>query len=182
MLNERNLSIEKEPSILKQKRSFECLITISLITLLTLSGIFMSHYNNERFIGGNKGFNTLVTSTDPTDKALSEFSNIIITATFNEDMDPASINNKSFIVMQGLNSVPGTVTSASSQASIFTFTPEKSLLPSTLYTATIKKGVRNLNKNALQKDYVWSFTTHPQVTLTSNPLECGATTEESNSN
>ncbi|MFA5656229.1 MAG: ice-binding family protein, partial [Dysgonamonadaceae bacterium] len=52
--------------------------------------------------------------------------------------------------------------------------------PSSLYTATMKRGVRDPMRNALQEDYVWSFTTigRHTVALSSNPEDGGTTTGE----
>ena len=58
----------------------------------------------------------------------------------------------------------GTVTYAGTGA---IFAPASDLTASTVYTATITTGAKDLAGNALASDYVWSFTTgaayRPQV-------------------
>jgi uncharacterized repeat protein (TIGR02543 family) len=53
------------------------------------------------------------------------------------------------------------------------FTPAVALAPNTTYTGTIKSSVRDLLGNSLQVNYVWTFTTIPQITLSSVPAAGG---------
>ena len=99
--------------------------------------------------------------------------NKIIAATFNEKMDHATINETSFILQQGTTAITGVVTYVDSTAK---FTPAVALLPLTVYKATIKNTVKDLKGNLLQADYVWSFTTMPEITLISNPVIGGTVT------
>jgi hypothetical protein len=89
----------------------------------------------------------------------------IITATFNEAMNPATITAASFTLRQGTGTPPvfvsGAVTYDENTATMI-FTPDNPLSNNTLYTATVKETVKDLFGNALQTDYVWSFITgHP---------------------
>jgi hypothetical protein len=79
-----------------------------------------------------------------------------ISATFSEAMDPATINATTFTMAQGSTSLPGTVIYAGTTA---TFKPSTSLAANTAYVATITTGVKDLSGNALQTNFVWSFTT-----------------------
>ena len=97
-----------------------------------------------------------VISTIPTNGAQGVPLNQIISATFSEAMNPATINNTTFLLMRGAISVAGTVTYAGNTAS---FTPTGLLLAGTVYTATITTGARNLAGNGLVANYVWTFTT-----------------------
>ncbi len=117
----------------------------------------------------------VVVSTIPVDKAVDVPLNQIITATFNEEMNPATINRESFIIQQGGTSIGGTVTYSGLTA---TFTPSSPLLPGVLYSGTIKTLAKDLIGQTLMEDYKWSFTTIAEVTLTlsSNPAEGGTTT------
>ena len=67
----------------------------------------------------------------------------------------ASINSATFTVSPG---VSGAITHDASNT-IFTFTPSSPLAVSTVYTATITTGGRDLFGNALASNFVWSFTT-----------------------
>lgn len=112
----------------------------------------------------------LVVSTIPADKAIDVPLNQIISATFNEKMDTATINQESFIIQQGGISIAGTVAYSDLTA---TFTPSTPLLPDVLYSGTIKTLAKDLIGQSLMEDYKWSFTTIAEVTLSSNPAEGG---------
>jgi methionine-rich copper-binding protein CopC len=97
-----------------------------------------------------------VVSTDPANTATGVALNKRITATFSEPMNPATINSTTYQLAQGTTAVAGTVTLLGSTA---TFTPAATLLPGTVYTATITTGAQNAAGNALAANYAWSFTT-----------------------
>ncbi len=79
-----------------------------------------------------------------------------ITATFSEEMDPLSISTSTFILKQGLTTIPGMVEYFGTTA---TFNPTNTLEAETVYTATITTEVKDTAGNALAADKVWSFTT-----------------------
>ena len=79
-----------------------------------------------------------------------------ITITFTEEMDPATINTTTFTLMQGGTVVPGTVAYTGVTA---VFTPAAPLTAITTYIATLTTGAKNPAGEALESDYVWSFTT-----------------------
>jgi hypothetical protein len=98
----------------------------------------------------------LVVSTDPANTATGVPLNKKITATFNQVMDPTTINSTTFTLYNGTSPVAGTVTYSGTTA---TFTPAVNLNPSTVYTATITTGAKNTAGNGLATNYVWTFTT-----------------------
>ena len=111
-----------------------------------------------------------VLSTNPPGYSTSVPVYSSITATFTEAIDPATVTAASFTLIDGTTPVPGTVTYISGTA---TFTPSAYLTPSTVYTAKITTGVRDLAGNALGSNYSWQFqtsapdTTAPTVISTS---------------
>lgn len=107
----------------------------------------------------------LVISTDPVNGATSVALNKIITVTFNEAMDASTITSTTFIVNLGTTAVAGTISYAGTTA---TFIPASPLAPNTIYTARVTTSVKDISGNALQEDYVWSFSTStiPAVTAT----------------
>lgn len=105
----------------------------------------------------------MIIATDPENNETGVVVNKIITAIFNQPMDPLTINETTFIVMQGNNAVAGTVTYSGTTAS---FTPTVNLGLGTEYTATITAEAKNTNGIALQSDYVWRFTTGSLVAPT----------------
>ncbi len=105
---------------------------------------------------GITGVCPIVVSTIPTNGATAVSLNSAVTATFNEVMDPATINSSTFILRQGSVQVAGLVTYSGMTA---VFTPAVNFAPNTVYTGTITTGARDPQRNALQENYVWSFTT-----------------------
>jgi Big-like domain-containing protein len=92
-----------------------------------------------------------------TDAAANVAVNRRITATFSKDMDAFTITPASFTVTgPGATAVSGTATYLARTA---VFRPSADLLSSTLYTATIAAGVRDLAGNASPANVTWSFTT-----------------------
>jgi methionine-rich copper-binding protein CopC len=100
-----------------------------------------------------------ITSSTPADGATGVATNRKITATFDEAMDSTSISASSFTLTgPGTTPVTGGVVSLADNTASFT-PPASNLAASTVYTATIKAGVKDLAGNALLKDFVWRFTT-----------------------
>jgi hypothetical protein len=116
-----------------------------------------------------------VISTSPANAAVGVSLDKIITATFNEAMNPLTITQESFtleLATKGVTSVAGTVSYTGITAS---FTPSSALLPSTDYTGTIKTSVKDLMGNAIQTDYKWTFTSGPMPTVISvDPVNLAA--------
>ena len=96
-----------------------------------------------------------IVSVTPPNVSTGVCSNSVVTATFSEAMNVATINSATFTVAPG---VTGTITHDASNTS-FTFTPSSPLAISTVYTATITTRVRDLFGNNLASNFVWSFTT-----------------------
>lgn len=106
-----------------------------------------------------------VIATNPLNGATAVPLNQIVSATFSTAMDPSTINATTFTLTgPGATAVPGLVAYAAIGNSL-TFSPTMNLAPSTLFTATIKTGARNLAGTALAANYVWTFTTGPAVVV-----------------
>ena len=106
--------------------------------------------------GANTCIPTVISVTPPPGSA-SVCPASVVTATFNEAMNPSTINTTTFTLTgPGTTAVTGVVTYAASTA---TFTPSSPLALSTLYTATITTGAQDLFGNSLANSYVWTFTT-----------------------
>lgn len=98
-----------------------------------------------------------VSTTSPLNGATGIAVESSILAIFSEPVDPATINAATFFVRDASNNpVGGVVTSAGNQA---TFTPFNPLAPSTVYTATVGSGVKDLIGLTVPADHAWSFTT-----------------------
>ena len=126
-----------------------------------------------------------VLSTVPADGATDMPVNTKIAITFGKEMDPETITTETFTLIRGTTPVAGSMNSVNDTT---TFTPTDDLMPNTLYTATVMAGVESLNQlqkcgqssdtkswakallegfgvagnkcnNALEEDFVWTFTT-----------------------
>jgi hypothetical protein len=80
-----------------------------------------------------------------------------VQATFNIDIDPATINTNTFTLTSPSKSVSGTV-SYDTGTKTAMFNPAYSLAPLTTYTATIS-GVRDTDGNVMDTPYSWNFIT-----------------------
>jgi hypothetical protein len=145
----------------------------SILLLVLLFTVFIAGCKKDNFKGAIQGVCPVVT-TDPMDKAVDVVLNKVITATFNTAMKPATINNTTFTIMQGTTVVAGTVAPTANGA-VFTFTPTAPLLPFAIYTGTITTGAKDTLGTSLVSNYVWTFTTIPQLTLSLNPAAAGVT-------
>lgn len=96
------------------------------------------------------------TSSVPTDNATGVSRNEGIAFTFNEVMDPLTLNASTFTLMQGTTPVSGEVSYSGKTA---TFTPAAILAAATSYTATITTSAKTLTGTSLANDAVWSFKT-----------------------
>jgi uncharacterized repeat protein (TIGR02543 family) len=155
-----------------------------LLTFVIASAVFIAGCKKDNY-QEKVGVCPLVVSTIPVDKAVNIPFNQVISATFNEKMDPATITGASFTIQQGatINAstksalveipVSGTVSYSGLTAS---FTPSSPLAPSTIYTGRVTKSAKDLLGQSLQTDYVWTFTTIPLLTLSSLPVAGGSTT------
>jgi len=102
-----------------------------------------------------------VIAANPTNNATGVPINSQIVVTFSEAMNPATINDTTFIVKRGSTPVTGTVSYVNGTA---IFTPATALTTNTLYTAAITTGAKtieatDLDDNALAANFVWSFMT-----------------------
>lgn len=147
----------------KYSRLFSTSFVLMLLTLLTWQ------CKEDDFAGEVIGICPEVILTNPLNGATNVVTNKIITATFNETMEPSSINETTFILKKGSTPVSGTVTFSGITA---TFTPSALLDANSVYTATMKRNVTDLLGSIMVEDYTWSFNTGviPTVILT-DPLD-----------
>ena len=136
------------------------------------------------FIGGckdenveNVGVCPLVVSTNPANLATNVPLDQVITVTFNEAMDPLTIVPQAFTltgpvgsgrIEAGSNTADVIAGALTYDASNFTmsFRPSPKLKAGSTYTGTVATTVKDLMGNALQVDYVWTFSTGAIVSPT----------------
>ena len=122
--------------------------------------------------GSNPCVPPTVISVTPPNGATSVCPSTVVTATFSQPMNPATINTTTFTLTgPGTTPVAGTVTYVVSSY-VATFTPTNPLALDTLYTATITTGAQDLAGDPLANDYVWTFTT--SVTACQAPVPLGS--------
>ncbi|MFD2516359.1 InlB B-repeat-containing protein [Salinimicrobium flavum] len=114
----------------------------------------------------------IILSTIPEDGDINVPLDQVISVTFNTELDPQTVNSQTFKV-NGTSALAGTITYSESTAF---FTPSADLLPNTTYTGTVTTGIKDPLGSALQENYVWSFTTVPQITVTASPETSGTVT------
>ena len=143
------------------------LLLTTAIAALSLTA-FLGSCKKDDFVQID-GVCPLVLSTDPTAGATNVPLNKVITVTFNEIMNPATITQASFTIT-GATPVAGVITYSGNTA---TFTPSSPLTVNTTYTGRVTTAVKDANGNALQTDYVWTFSTGATISpvvITTDPL------------
>ena len=140
------------------------LFTFSILCIGLISGCASDDF--EEVIG----VCPVVASTIPAANAVNVPLGQTISATFNEEMDPSSINSTTFTVA-GATPIAGTVTYNGTTAS---FDPTLPLDENTTYTARITTKAKDLMGNFLQVEYVWAFSTGAilrPVVITTDPID-----------
>ena len=125
------------------------LTTFSIILVVLFAGCRQDDYVE------TIGVCPLVVSTDPANTAVSVPYNKVVTATFNEKMDAATITSSSFLLQQGTTLIDGVVSYSDSTAK---FTPKVSLEPLTTYKGTIKTQTKSSNgtsETSMTLDALW---------------------------
>lgn len=100
--------------------------------------------------------------TNPANSATEVPLNQVISVTFNEAINASTINATSFLVTSALLSVNPTLSvggTISYSGVTATFTPSVTLVPNTSYVVKITTAVKDLKGNALQEDYIFTFST-----------------------
>ncbi|NQE46237.1 hypothetical protein C5S31_09480 [ANME-1 cluster archaeon GoMg2] len=99
----------------------------------------------------------------PTDTKVSVKANV--TATFNETMNPFSLNNATLSVCNSSgSSVTGYITYDSALRTV-TFDPLSALEYNETYYVTITEGVHDLAGNNISPDFCWNFTTCREINV-----------------
>jgi hypothetical protein len=110
-----------------------------------------------------------VTAVSPVDQVTGVPLDANLSATFNEQMNPATLNAATFVLQDsGANTVPGTVT-YSSAGNVASFDPDVNLASASTYTARITTGAMDLaGNNPLAADFVWTFTAGSSIWQTTS--------------
>lgn len=131
---------------MKQKK---ILVAMAIVLVTIITGCAKDDFQE------TLGLCPVVTSTNPINGATSVPLNQVVVVTFNEELNPNTINANSFIV-NGSSTLSGSITYSGLTAS---FTPTVNLSPNTTYSIKITTAVKDLRGNALQEDYIFTFST-----------------------
>lgn len=144
----------------------------TLLTALALvSVVLIDGCKKDKFVE-RVGVCPLVISTNPANAATGVPLNQVITATFNEEMNPSTITQQSFTLYQGTTKIAGTLSYNKTNTTL-SFVPASPLTVNTTYTGTVTTAVKDLMGNALQENYVWTFSTGLSVlpvVISTDPL------------
>ncbi len=121
-----------------------------------------------------------VNIVSPLNEATDMPINVEVYAIFNEPLDETTVTPANFIVDDGSIPVSGTVSYVPDLNKVI-FTPDFNLSTGTTYNVTLKTGIKDVEGNALAKDYPWSFTTGSSTDIDPPTVPTGltATAEES---
>lgn len=131
---------------MKQKK---ILVAMAIVLVTIITGCAKDDFQE------TLGLCPAVTSTNPINGATSVPLNQVVVVTFNEELNPNTINANSFIVT-GSSTLSGSITYSGLTAS---FTPTVNFTPNTTYSVKITTAVKDLRGNALQEDYTFTFST-----------------------
>lgn len=127
---------------------------LSIFAIATV--VLMSACSKDDDVDLNLDLAPTVISTTPSNNATDVVLNKIVSATFSEAMNPATINTTTFNVKKAGVPVTGVVSYSGTTA---TFTPSVMWTTASNYTATITTGAENSEGTALKANKEWSFTT-----------------------
>jgi Bacterial Ig-like domain len=100
-----------------------------------------------------------VVSTTPADNAAGVNLGVVLSATFNQQMNLSTINTATFVLSDPSGTLVSGAVAYDSVKFVATFTPDAPLTPNTTYMAGISSGVANAANTPLPADFTWSFTT-----------------------
>lgn len=164
----KNISLTGNSTAAHTSRAYSKLSALFL--LFSLGFLFIiSGCKKDDFDGEISGLCPVVTS-DPINGAVDVAVNKVIGLTFNTDMNGSTIDATTVTLKQGNTVVPGVVGPAIN-GTAFTFTPDTDLLPFTTYTGTVTTAAQDTLRTAMAENYVWTFTTVPRITLSSDPTD-----------
>jgi hypothetical protein len=132
--------------------------------------VLLCQCKKDKYTDETSGTCPAILAVDPVNGDTGVVTSTKLNISFNEALDPSTINGNTVMLKQGNNVISGTITYSGTVA---TFTPTSYLAINTLYTGTVTTGAMDPAGNALPADYVWSFKTgttssanRPKVTST----------------
>jgi hypothetical protein len=140
-----------------------CTATVTTAVKDSTGAAMLSPYSWQFSVGESSDTTAPVAaSVSPTELATNVATNSAVTATFNEAMNPLTLNATTFTVSAGGTPIAGSVAYAP-LGNVATFQPTANLTANALYTATVTTGAMDQAGNALASSKVWTFTTGATV-------------------
>ncbi|MFV8269906.1 Ig-like domain-containing protein [Flavobacterium sp. GT2N3] len=136
-------------------RTKNLLLTFAILFIALISGCAEDDFVE------TDGVCPMVVTTFPVNGATNVPLDQLISVTFNEEMNAATINQSSFTLKNGTSEITGAVSYSGTTA---IFTPSALLKPNTTYSARITRTVTDLTGNALQTETNWTFSTGLTIT------------------
>jgi hypothetical protein len=140
--------------------------TRKIIRTIAIAFVFIISGCSKDDVQDAKGESPVVASVNPENGTLNVPLDKTISVVFSQEMKASTFDASSFTV-QGTTAVAGTVSVSGKTA---TFSPTAPLTANTTYTGTIKTTVQNVFGQALEANYVWTFSTG----ATLNPMVISA--------
>lgn len=137
-------------------RKIRLALTSALIGLFVLATVVMTRSTGSAVAA--EPAPPAVIFTNPSIGAGGAPTYTLVSATFNQDMTPTTINSGTFFVSHGAVPIAGAI-GYITISKVAVFYPGAPLASNTLYTATITTGVQNQSGQPLATDMVWTFTT-----------------------
>jgi len=113
-----------------------------------------------------------VTATDPVNGATDVPVDSVVTATFSEALNAATVNAATFVLTDPSSAIVPATVSYDSISHTATLTPGALLASGATYTVRLvggADGIRDLAGNALMEDYVWTLSTTTQTATGPEP-------------
>jgi hypothetical protein len=148
--------------------STQYMVTITPIAADT-EGVPMAEAYSWGFTAEGGPLPPYVEWTFPEDGETNASINTRPSATFSEEIAPASLSELTFLVKHGSSPVAGSVNYDVFDRRV-TFTPDVPLALDVLYTATLTTGVEDLDGSAMLANYSWNFATSA---CSLDPVELG---------
>ncbi len=147
------------PPVLSPDQSGKAVIqAVSIDEAGQVSGLLGSATMNLSTVSGYTTPQPEVLTVSPSNGSTEIPLNAVITATFSEALDPATVNSTNFSVKKGSSAVAGTL-SLSADEKVVTFTPTNLLSPNSSYSIYIGTGIQSATGNPLLSYKYSTFST-----------------------
>lgn len=172
--------MSKFESLFKPLTWFMTLLLTTLVVGTSSSSAAVIKVGSSATVSSASPSNNATNVPTSTNSSKNVVTGTVVTATFSQPMDPATINSSpagtllTFTLKETTGyDVPGTVVMNAANT-VATFTPTASALtPDTNYTATVTTAAKNTGGNAMATPFEWSFTTKTVESTAQAPVRLG---------